>query len=198
VLLIGLAAGASLAAGAVLADRSASRSGGVQATAIAVVIVAAAVVAIAAVQQVRRTRNSSPSRTRPSARDAFIVQNVIDDEARTETADFDAADPADFDSNVVQRLVRSRTDEGERVDGWLRATLQPQERNITLHVAFCPALDEAPRLTVRQVSGPASRIKAAQVLPYGMRLDVKRISAATEAAEVVIAFSAVVSAAAKV
>ncbi len=103
-----------------------------------------------------------------------------------------------MESSVVQRLIRSRTADGERVEGWLRTTLLPQERNITLHVAFCPPLDETPRLIVRQISGPASRIKPAQILPYGLRLDLKRISAATETAEVVIAFSAVANSEAKV
>jgi hypothetical protein len=196
VLLLALAAGASLAAGAVLADRSATRSGGIQAAAIAVVVAAAFVVAFVAKRQVRRTKAVPPRRVATSVRTAELVIATVD-EQKDDEADLAAADLDELSGAIVQRLIRSRTDDGERVDGWLRANLQPQERNITMHVAFCPALDESPRLNVRQLSGPPSRIKAAQILPYGLRLDVKRVSAATEAAEVVITFSAVANVAAK-
>jgi hypothetical protein len=199
VLLIAIAAGMSIAGLAVLADRSVSRSGAVQASAVAAIASAMAVMAVAVIQQFRRAR------VVPRAR---ILLNPVGDNINieappAEATAFDEAESAttgaaNFDANVIQRLIRSRTADGERVEGLLRATLHPQERNITLHVAFCPPLDETPRLTVRQISGPASRIKPAQVLPYGLRLDLKRISAATEAAEVVIAFSAIANSEAKV
>ena len=93
--------------------------------------------------------------------------------------------------DVVQQLVRSRSAAGaDRLQGWLRTDFEPSERNATLHVAFCPPFDETPKLTVRQVSGPASRIKPMQLMPYGVRLELKRTAAGHEVATVVIEFSA--------
>jgi hypothetical protein len=94
-------------------------------------------------------------------------------------------------SDVVQQLVRTRSAAGlDRMQGWLRTEFEPTERNATLHVAFCPPFAEAPRLTVLQISGPAARIKPVQLLPYGVRLEVKRLLAGHDPATVVLEFSA--------
>jgi hypothetical protein len=94
-------------------------------------------------------------------------------------------------SDVVQQLVRTRSAAGlDRMQGWLKTEFEPTERNATLHVAFCPPFDETPRLTVLQVSGPAARVKPVQLLPYGVRLEVKRLLAGHDPATVVLEFSA--------
>jgi hypothetical protein len=101
-------------------------------------------------------------------------------------------------SDVVQQLVRTRSAAGlDRMQGWLRTEFEPTERNATLHVAFCPPFDETPKLTVLQVSGPATRVKPVQLLPYGVRLEVKRLLAGHDPATVVLEFSAESAPAAK-
>jgi len=47
------------------------------------------------------------------------------------------------------------------------------ERNATAHVAFCPPFLESPRISLRQTSGPPGRVRAVQILPHGVRLELK-------------------------
>ncbi|MEN6449978.1 MAG: hypothetical protein ABFC96_05775 [Thermoguttaceae bacterium] len=107
----------------------------------------------------------------------------------------DAVDLADDDAvppeNVIQQLTRSRADDGaEQIAGWLRARFAPGQRTVSIHVAFCPPLESVPEVEVEQVDGPEARIKAAQSLPYGVRLDLKLVAAIDEPASVLLQFSA--------
>ena len=67
------------------------------------------------------------------------------------------------------------------------------QRTGSLHVAFCPSFDAAPQVQAEAVSGPDCRVKAAQVLPYGARLDVKLDEPAGEDESVLVWFSRVPS-----
>ena len=74
---------------------------------------------------------------------------------------------------MQQLTLRATADGGQELSGWLRMPLAAGQRTGSLHVAFCPAFGQAPQVEVEPVCGPDCRIKAAQVLPYGARLDVK-------------------------
>ncbi len=101
---------------------------------------------------------------------------------------FEPAAPA---ADVLQQLtLRSTAEGGQEVSGWLRLGLAAGQRSGSLHVAFCPSFAELPRVEAEAVSGPGCRIKAAQVLPYGARLDVKLDEAAEEAQSVLLWFHA--------
>ncbi len=89
--------------------------------------------------------------------------------------------------DVIQQLVRTRLcDGGEQLAGWLRVALAPGQRSANVHVAFCPPFARSPRIRVEQREGPAARVKEGQLLPYGVRLDVKLAQAAQAAATVVL------------
>ena len=95
------------------------------------------------------------------------------------------------DGEVTQQLTRSRAADGtETLSGWLRLAFAPGQRQATAHLSFCPAFAQAPLLEVRQTEGPAARVKTGQVLPYGVRLEVKLASPAGDAITVRLAFSA--------
>ena len=95
------------------------------------------------------------------------------------------------DADVLQQLTLSQTDvHGQRLSGWLRLPVAEGQRTGTLHVAFCPPFHTTPQVEVRQVAGPACRIKPAQLLPYGVRLEVKLQAAAIEPDAIVVQFSA--------
>jgi hypothetical protein len=110
--------------------------------------------------------------------------------------------PADGDSiedgeptapaaDVLQQLtLRTRAEGGQELSGWLRIPLAAGQRSGSLHVAFCPSFDQAPQIEVEPVYGPDCRIKAAQVLPYGARLDVKLEEPAGEDESVLLWFFA--------
>jgi hypothetical protein len=95
------------------------------------------------------------------------------------------------DGEVTLQLVRSHASDGsETVSGWLRLAFAAGQRQATAHLAFCPPFAHAPELDVRQAEGPASRVKASQVLPYGARLEVKLASAADRPVAVRLQFTA--------
>jgi hypothetical protein len=86
-------------------------------------------------------------------------------------ADPEPTEPA---ADVLQQLtLRSTAEGGQELSGWLRIRLAAGQRTGSLHVAFCPSFSQMPQIEVEPVCGPDCRIKAAQVLPYGARLDVK-------------------------
>ncbi len=113
--------------------------------------------------------------------------------AKTESAavaDF-LTSPHQPAKEVTQQLVRSMAVDGsEVVSGWLRLDFAPGQRMGNIHVAFCPPFAQTPELTVSQLDGPQSRIKIAQLLPYGIRLDLKLITFIDEPASVLLQFTA--------
>lgn len=89
-------------------------------------------------------------------------------------ADAAEGEDGDLPANVVQRLTRARDVAGTDVlDGSLRADLAADQRTTSVHVAFCPPFARLPEVNVEQTAGPDARIKVAQVLPYGARLEVR-------------------------
>lgn len=89
-----------------------------------------------------------------------------------------------------QQVTRARMPEGEVITGWVKADFQPGERTAVLHVAFCPPLEASPAVELEQLSGPAARIKAAQVLPQGARLEIRLNAPAAEPESLMVAFVA--------
>ena len=93
--------------------------------------------------------------------------------------------------DVTQQLIRSRAADGaEELSGWLRPTFAAGQRTGSIHVAFCPPFAAAPELAVEQIDGPEARIKTAQLLPYGVRLDLKLAAAADQPTTILLQFSA--------
>lgn len=92
---------------------------------------------------------------------------------------------------VCQQLTRaqSRT-HGDTVAGMLRALFQPGERSHSLHVAFCPPLPARPLVEVVQLSGPRTRVKAADIQPFGIRFDLRLAALSTREEDVLIHFEA--------
>ncbi len=92
---------------------------------------------------------------------------------------------------VTQQFLRCRAAGGaEQISGRVRASFAAGQRTANVHVAFCPPLEKTPRFNVEQVDGPKARIKTAQLLPHGVRLDLKLSAAADEPVDVVLEFAA--------
>ena len=108
--------------------------------------------------------------------------------ARRRPAELADGPPPD---EVVQQLTRIRTaDETEELRGWLRVPFAAGQRTASVHVAFCPPLSVTPQLAVEQIDGPDARLKTAQLLPYGARIDLKLAAASAEAGAVLLEFVA--------
>lgn len=95
------------------------------------------------------------------------------------------------DAELCQQISRGRAADGRQTAyGWLRVEFQPGQRTAFAHVAICPSLPNAPLVTVRQTSGPEARVKAAQVLPYGIRFEIKLAAAAERTRRLRLDFTA--------
>ncbi len=93
---------------------------------------------------------------------------------------------------LLQHWTRRRTDEGtDEVHGWMRVEFGPGQRTANVHLAFCPPFARAPHVSVEQSDGPEVRIKTAQVLPFGVRFDLKLQRSADAPGRVILRFSAV-------
>jgi len=94
-------------------------------------------------------------------------------------------------ADVLQQLTRSQADDGsEQLAGWLRMPFSAGQRTASVHVAFCPPFAKTPQVMVEQLDGPPARIKTAQLLPYGARLDLKLSAMSEDADSVLLQFFA--------
>jgi hypothetical protein len=107
------------------------------------------------------------------------------------TVEENSSDPFLMPAEVTQQLTRSRAADGtEQLFGWLRMPFAAGQRTGSVHVAFCPPLEMTPEVEVEQIDGPDTRIKTAQLLPYGARFDLKLSAVAQSPTTVVLQFMA--------
>jgi hypothetical protein len=101
------------------------------------------------------------------------------------------AEPSEPAADVVQQLtLRTTADGAQELSGWLRMNLAAGLRTGTLHVAFCPPFDRPPVVEAEVVTGPDCRIKVAEAMTYGVRLDIKLNAPAANDEGVLISFFA--------
>lgn len=79
------------------------------------------------------------------------------------------------EAGVSQQLTRCRTEDGlDCLKGWLRVDIPAGRRAQSVHLAFCPAFKQPPKIEVQtEEDAPANRIKTVQCLPYGAHLEIK-------------------------
>jgi hypothetical protein len=101
------------------------------------------------------------------------------------------ASEAALSEDITQQLTRSQAADGvDELSGWLRIAFPAGGRTGSIHVAFCPPFAATPELALEQLDGPEARIKTAQLMPYGARLDLKLAAAADGPTRVLLQFSA--------
>jgi hypothetical protein len=133
----------------------------------------------------RRNRRPAPP-AGTASQDAPQLRIVGDEPAPSPSAADDVPP-----QEVLQQLTRSQAADGsEQLVGWLRMAFAAGQRTGSLHVAFCPPFAKTPELMVEQLDGPDARIKTAQLLPYGVRLDLKLAAAPAAPGSVLLQFSA--------
>jgi hypothetical protein len=94
------------------------------------------------------------------------------------------------DEAICQQVVRRREPDGsETLAGWLRAEVPAAARHATAHVAICPPFAGLPECFAEQMDGPPAQIKVAQVLPHGVRFEIKLDEPGAEASDVLVEFS---------
>ena len=91
--------------------------------------------------------------------------------------------------DVCQQITRSQSPHrGDTIAGVLRALFQPGERSRNLHVAFCPPMPGRPLVEVVQLSGPRTRVKAADIQSFGVRFDLRLATVSAQEEDVLIHF----------
>ena len=141
---------------------------------------------------IRRTRNRRPVAVGVE----MDVTNDVASNSDNPLAESDNEESFGLDTmpgnEVTQQIIRARTAEGgEIVTGRLRACFSAGQRTGSVHLAFCPPLNSTPEVKIEQLAGPSARIKTAQVLPYGIRLDVKLASSCDEPTDILMQLSAI-------
>lgn len=93
----------------------------------------------------------------------------------------------EVEGQVTQQLTRMQTADGaDIINARVIVAFEPGQRAASIHVAFCPPFDVLPEVEFEQTDGPESRIKLGQLLPQGVRLDVKLAAPGPAAVEVAI------------
>lgn len=88
-------------------------------------------------------------------------------ESSNESLDVPAAE-------LIQQMTRRlRTDGGESISVSTQASFSAAQRTATVHLAFCPPLEEPPVIECHQLDGPPCRIKTAEAQVYGARFEVR-------------------------
>jgi hypothetical protein len=95
-----------------------------------------------------------------------------------------------LEPGVLARWIRSRQEDGrETIEGAVRVAFQTGERQTQAHLAICPPLAAVPSCFAEPTDGADAQVRVAQVLPYGVRLEVKLDQPAEEACDVTIGFA---------
>ncbi|MEX0612232.1 MAG: hypothetical protein WD229_08930 [Pirellulales bacterium] len=98
--------------------------------------------------------------------------------------------PGEIESNseqVLQQLTRVRTEEGQdAIRGMLIGEFAPGERQVTLHIAFCPPFERLPQVEVNVTDDSDATVKLAEVLHNGAQLEVRLAQPATESTNVAL------------
>ena len=77
-------------------------------------------------------------------------------------------------------LSRRATDDGEVIEGWMRATFLAGQREATIHVSFCPPLSGSPEIETEDLDGSELEIRVASIFPFGLRMTARRSGSTRE------------------
>lgn len=96
----------------------------------------------------------------------------------------------DLDEGILQQLFRVREEDHEVIYGTVRAQFDAGQQHATVHVGFCPPLASAPSVETEACDFEEAKVKVAQAMAHGVRLDVKLSEPAEEACSVAIDLAA--------
>ncbi len=83
------------------------------------------------------------------------------------------------DETTTQWMTRREEPDGEAIEGTIRVHFAPGQREVVVHVTFCPPLLTLPEVELECVDGDDWQIKTEAALPYGLRIQVRRSTAVT-------------------
>jgi hypothetical protein len=92
--------------------------------------------------------------------------------------------------STQQLIYRSDARGRMNVEGWQRIAFAAGQRTATVHVAFCPAFARSPAVDAELSGDLGGSVQPTQVLPWGVRFEVKLDSPATGAVAMLLEFVA--------
>ncbi len=99
--------------------------------------------------------------------------------AATSPAQEQATDPMD-NPHLMQHWQHWVQDGEHRWSGWVRVHRRPDEKEITVQVAFCPVLPQAPELLCEPVAGAEAEVEPLRIYAHGVHLRVRWPAAEAE------------------
>lgn len=75
---------------------------------------------------------------------------------------------------VVQWMSRSEEGGAETVEGGLKVTFAPGQRQEVLHVSFCPPLAGVPEVECEVLDDVPVQVRVTAAQPYGLRIEARR------------------------
>lgn len=100
---------------------------------------------------------------------------------------FDDTGEDQLAENATQQWTRRTVDGADVLEGLARAVFAAGARAANLHVAICPPFAGAAEVFAEAIDGPEATVTVAEVLPFGVRLDVRLVDACDEDTSVVVA-----------
>lgn len=88
--------------------------------------------------------------------------------------DEEASESLDVASNLTHWQKRSSTEGGEVMEGGTCVEFAEGQKEVTVHVSFCPPFPSVPQVMTEDLNGDDLEIKVAAVFAFGMRLSVRR------------------------
>lgn len=104
--------------------------------------------------------------------------------------ELDESQEHELDEGILQQLFRVREDDQEVIYGTVRAQFDAGQRHATIHVGFCPPLACSPSVEAEACDFAEAKVKVAQAMAHGVRLDVRLSQPAEEACSVAIDLAA--------
>jgi hypothetical protein len=140
--------------------------------------------------QLRRRMPVAPRLESKASNLGELPLSAVTETGQSLTESESLAEADEPDEAIFQQVVRRRESDGsETIAGWLRAEVPAAARHATAHVAICPPFAGLPQCFAEQMDGPPAQIKVAQILPHGVRFEIKLDEPGDEAADVLVEFS---------
>ncbi len=75
---------------------------------------------------------------------------------------------------LTQWITRKSTDEADIIEGWIRADFAAGQREVIIHVSFCPPLAGLPQIETEDLDGSELEIRVSSIFAFGARLTARR------------------------
>ncbi len=112
--------------------------------------------------------DSEAEPTVPFSQTQISILDEFSEESEPDSTDFSQPD------DVTHWLKRSKIVDGEIIEGGVRVEFADGQRDVTVHISFCPPFANVPKIETEDLDGNGLEIRVAAAFPFGARLTVRR------------------------